>query len=315
MSLGEDLSSQCYYKNLGLGKGASEAEVKSAYKRMALKYHPDKNTDKREIAEENFKKIAEAYDVLSDRQKREVYDTYGKRGLEGGGCGMGGGFGGSPFNVNADDIFSQFFGGHHGGYHNEGFGGGFPFDGFGGPQRMPRRKPAPPKYPSGPDIIPKGTCVYVHSLSNSQEYNGMEGKLIGYDAARLRYKVSFGEDEDDKTISVKSSNFVQLVKNVRLRDIHSRPQLNDCTGSIIGLSSDRFHIRLNGVSESACVGVQLSNLILPPETRVHVNGLLSAPQYNGATGRILQYLPTENRYLIEIPGSRQIKLKTDNISL
>lgn len=325
MSLGEDLSSPCYYKNLGLSKGASDAEIKSAYKRMALKHHPDKNTDSREIAEENFKKVAEAYDVLSDKQKREIYDTYGKRGLEGGsgGCGRGGGgFGGGHYGVNPEDLFRQFFGGHHyhdsfDGYEDHMGGGGFPFDGFGGGHsRASHKRPAPPPvYPSGPDVIPKGTSVYVHSLANAQEYNGMEGKLIGYDPSKRRYTVSFGENNEDKTIAIKTDNFIQLVKNVRLHDIQSRPQLNQCTGSIIGISGERLHVRLNGASESACVGVPLSNLILPSETRVHVHGLVSAPQYNGETGRIVQYLSGENRYLIEIPGPRQLKLKTENISL
>jgi curved DNA-binding protein CbpA len=310
MSLGEDLKSPCYYKNLGLQKGASDAEIKTAYKRMALKYHPDKNKENRAIAEENFKKVAEAYDVLSDRQKREVYDTYGKRGLENGGCGMGGGFGhgGGHYQVNPEDIFRQFFGGH------DDFGGGFPFDGFGGHPRMHQRKrPAPPRYPSGPDIVPKDTPVLVHSLSNAQEYNGMSGKLVGYDETKLRYKVSFGETEDDKTISIKSDNFILLVENVKLRDIQSQPKLNNCLGSIIGLSDTRYHVRLNG--NSACVGVPLANLILPAETRVHIHSLASAPQYNGQTGRVITHLVEENRYLVEINGGRQLKLKTDNISL
>lgn len=314
MSLGEDLSSPCYYKNLGLNKGASDAEIKAAYKRMALKHHPDKNAERREIAEENFKKVAEAYDVLSDKEKREIYDTYGKRGLEnGGGCGRGGGFGGH-YGVNPDDIFAQFFGGHHGGhggfhFQDDMYGGGFPFS------QQRTRKRAAPTYPSGPEVIPKGTKVFVHSLSNAQEYNGMEGKLIFYDVSKARYTVSFGEDEDDKTISIKSDNFIQLVNNVRLRDIQSRPQLNDCTGCIIGMSGDRFHVRLNGGVDAARVGVPLANLILPTDTRVHVQGLVAAAQYNGETGRVIRYLADENRYLVEIPGGRQLKLKTDNISL
>lgn len=69
-----------YYKILGIQSGANEDEIKKAYRKMALKYHPDKNKDP--SAEEKFKEIAEAYDVLSDPKKRAVYDQYGEEGKE-----------------------------------------------------------------------------------------------------------------------------------------------------------------------------------------------------------------------------------------
>ena len=98
-----------YYEVLGISKGASEAEIKKAYRKMALKYHPDKNPGDSE-AENKFKEAAEAYEVLSDQNKKARYDQYGHAGLGG-----NGGFGGG---MNMDDIFSQFgdiFGGAFGG--------------------------------------------------------------------------------------------------------------------------------------------------------------------------------------------------------
>jgi curved DNA-binding protein CbpA len=76
MRMGKD-----YYKSLGLVRGASEEDIKKAYKKMALKFHPDKN--KTPGAEEKFKEIAEAYEVLSDPKKRQVFDQYGEEGLKG----------------------------------------------------------------------------------------------------------------------------------------------------------------------------------------------------------------------------------------
>jgi DnaJ-class molecular chaperone len=73
--------SKDYYKILGLSRGATDDDVKKAYRKMALKYHPDKN--KSAGAEEKFKEIAEAYEVLSDPKKRQVYDQYGEEGLKG----------------------------------------------------------------------------------------------------------------------------------------------------------------------------------------------------------------------------------------
>ncbi|MBS1548611.1 MAG: J domain-containing protein [Bacteroidetes bacterium] len=108
-----------YYEVLGISKGASADEIKKAYRKMAIKYHPDKNPGNKE-AEDKFKEAAEAYEVLSDDNKKARYDQYGHAGMGGNGGFGGGGFGGG---MNMEDIFSQFgdiFGGHFGG----GFGGG-----------------------------------------------------------------------------------------------------------------------------------------------------------------------------------------------
>lgn len=93
-----------YYEVLGVGKSATDKELKKAYRKLAIKFHPDKNPNNKE-AENKFKEAAEAYEVLNDPNKKARYDQYGHAGLEGGGFG-GGGFGGGGMNM--DDIFSQF---------------------------------------------------------------------------------------------------------------------------------------------------------------------------------------------------------------
>ncbi|APG64429.1 molecular chaperone DnaJ [Tenacibaculum todarodis] len=113
------MAKQDYYEVLGVSKSASKAEIKKAYRKKAIKFHPDKNPDDT-TAEENFKKAAEAYEILSDDNKKARYDQFGHQAFEGG-HGGGGGFGGGGMNM--EDIFSQFgdiFGG--GGF--GGFGGG-----------------------------------------------------------------------------------------------------------------------------------------------------------------------------------------------
>jgi len=80
-----------YYKRLGITKGASDDDIKKAYRKLALKYHPDKN--KEANAEEKFKEVAEAYEILSDPKKKEIFDKYGEEGLR---AGAGGGGGGGP---------------------------------------------------------------------------------------------------------------------------------------------------------------------------------------------------------------------------
>ena len=108
-----------YYEVLGVHRNADETELKKAYRKLAIKYHPDKNPGNKE-AEETFKELSEAYSVLSDRQQRATYDQYGHAGLGGGGGGGGGGFsssgfGGSPFEDLFGDIFGDLFGGRAGG--------------------------------------------------------------------------------------------------------------------------------------------------------------------------------------------------------
>ena len=140
-----------YYEVLGVSKSADATEIKKAYRKLALKYHPDKNPGDKE-AEEKFKEAAEAYDVLSNEEKRRRYDQFGHAGV--GGAGQGG-FGGG---MSMDDIFSQFgdiFGS---------FGGFSGFGGFGG-GRSARR-------------VNRGTNLRVKVKINLQEIaTGIEKKI------------------------------------------------------------------------------------------------------------------------------------------
>ncbi|MEA2017022.1 MAG: molecular chaperone DnaJ [Campylobacterota bacterium] len=111
----------CYYEILEVEKNADKSTIKKAYRKMAMKYHPDKNPDDKE-AEENFKTVNEAYQVLSDNEKKSIYDRYGKQGLEG--HGQGGGFSRGGGFEDLGSIFEEMFGG----------------GGFGGGQRQRERK-------------------------------------------------------------------------------------------------------------------------------------------------------------------------------
>jgi molecular chaperone DnaJ len=136
-----------YYEILGVSKSASPEEIKKAYRKLAIQYHPDKNPDNPE-AEEKFKEAAEAYEVLSNTEKRQRYDQFGHQGLGGNGGYSGGG-------MNMEDIFSQF---------GDIFGGGG-FDSFFGGGRGGRR-------------TKKGTNLRVKLKLNLKEIaNGVEKKI------------------------------------------------------------------------------------------------------------------------------------------
>ncbi|EKT55425.1 molecular chaperone DnaJ [Providencia burhodogranariea] len=103
-----------FYEVLGLEKNASDKDIKKAYKRLAMKYHPDRNQEKKDEAEVKFKEIKEAYEILSDDQKRAAYDQYGHAAFEQGGMGGGGGGfggGGADFSDIFGDVFGDIFGG------------------------------------------------------------------------------------------------------------------------------------------------------------------------------------------------------------
>src|SRR3989337_163192 len=98
------MSKRDYYETLGVAKGAAADEIKKAYRKVAMQYHPDRNPGDK-VAEEKFKEAAEAYEILSDADKKAQYDRYGHAGVSGNGRGAGG-FGGGGMNM--EDIFSQF---------------------------------------------------------------------------------------------------------------------------------------------------------------------------------------------------------------
>ncbi|KAL0966099.1 hypothetical protein UPYG_G00290920 [Umbra pygmaea] len=132
-----------YYQILGVQRNASQEDIKKAYRKLALKWHPDKNPENKEEAEKRFKELSEAYEVLSDANKRNIYDRYGKEGLTTNNGGGGGHFhngdhfhGGFTFR-NPEDVFREFFGGRD---PFADFFGGDPFgdEFFGGGRRHQR---------------------------------------------------------------------------------------------------------------------------------------------------------------------------------
>ena len=99
-----------YYSLLGVSRNASEQELKKAYKKLDLKYHPDRNQGDKDTAEKKFKEVSEAYEVLSDQNKRQAYDQFGHDGLDQR-FGQNGGFQGGSFNDIFGDVFGDIFGG------------------------------------------------------------------------------------------------------------------------------------------------------------------------------------------------------------
>ena len=200
---------QDYYDILGVSKGASASEIKKAYRKKAIEFHPDKNPGDSK-AEEKFKQAAEAYEILSDVDKKAKYDRFGHQAFEGGG---GGGFGGGGFGgggMNMDDIFSQFgdiFGG----------GGGGGFSGFSGGGRRAQVK---------------GSNLRIRvKLTLEEIANGVEKKI-----KVKRKKVAKGTSYKTCT-TCNGSGQVTRIQNTILGRMQTSAPCNICGGS--GQSIDK----------------------------------------------------------------------------
>jgi molecular chaperone DnaJ len=190
-----------YYDVLGVSKGATAQEIKKGYRKMAVKYHPDKNPGDT-AAEESFKEAAEAYEVLSDDNKKAKYDRFGHAafdGAGGGGGGYGGGFGGGGMNM--DDIFSQF---------GDIFGGGG--GGFGGGGSRQRRV--------------KGSNLRIRvSLTLEEIANGVEKKI------KVKRKVQSSGTTYKTCTTCNGSGQVMRVTNTILGRMQTAATCTTCGGS------------------------------------------------------------------------------------
>lgn len=196
------MSKRDYYEVLGVSKSASADEIKKAYRKLAIKYHPDKNPGDKE-AEEKFKEAAEAYEVLSDENKKARYDQFGHAGMGGA---AGGGYGG----MNMEDIFSQF-----GDIFGSGFGGFGGFGGGGRPQQV------------------RGSNLRVRiKLTLEEIFNGTKKTL------KVK-RMKLAEGVTSKTCPVCNGRGVQMkVMNTFLGQVQTQATCDRCQG--LGKVADKI---------------------------------------------------------------------------
>lgn len=341
-----NLNSDEYYQILGVPRGASDAQIKKAYKKGAVKWHPDKNPGD-EQATRNFQKISEAYATLSDEKKRKIYDAYGKEAADqsenmpdghpmgGGGSPFGGFGGGGGHGMSQDEaqfLFSQFFGGSDpfggmgGGRPGGGFGGGMPgihmsmggapgmsFGGGGMPAGFgmrPQQRRAPPakRY----DAIPTGTIVSLKGLVSKPEKNGDQGRIVQYDPSSGRYVVQLEDTEE--TLKVKPSNLLQHIR-VKVHGLESRADLNGAQATLVGWddAKERYNIYVTRISK--CISLRPSNIVLDNGSVGQITGLQSKPELNGKWGTINSFNSSTGRYDVQLSAQQILRLKLDNIRI
>jgi len=172
-----------YYDILGVPRGASDAEIKRSYRKLAMKWHPDKNRDSPEEAAQKFQDIGEAFDVLSDKEKKAIYDQYGYEGLRDGvPDSSGGARGGYKYTQNAAEIFHQFFGTEN------------PFSDFGFGESVPFATRLKRSGPRKAEPIVKDLACTLEEL-----FNGCTKKLV---VTRKRYTPEGEPRDESKTLVV-----------------------------------------------------------------------------------------------------------------
>ena len=239
-----------FYKILGLSKGASANEIKKAYRKKAIEFHPDKNPGDKE-AEANFKKAAEAYEVLSDPQKKSQYDQFGHSAFESGGFGGGG--------MNMEDIFSQF-----GDIFGSAFGGGG-FSGFGQSQ-----------YKS------KGGNLRIRvQLSIKEVAHGVEKKI------KVRRKVQAPGVSYDTCRTCEGKGQVMRVTNTILGRMQSASTCPKCNGSGQTISNRPAGSDANGmVEQEEAVSIKIPAGV-EEGMQLKVTGKGNEAIGNGITGDLL----------------------------
>ncbi len=267
-----------FYEILGLSKGATAEEIKKAYRKMAIKYHPDKNPDDKG-AEAKFKEAAEAYEILSNPEKKQRYDQFGHAGMGGA---AGGGFSGGGMNM--EDIFDQFgdiFGGAFGGRGGGGFGG---FGGGGGRS-------------SGRRVF-KGSNLRVRvKLSLEDIANGVEKKL------RIKRQVPADGISFKSCPTCKGSGQTYRVTNTILGQMQTSATCPTCNG--LGQTIDK---RPSGTDEYGMLRKEETVSVKIPAgvvdgMQLKVTGKGNAGPLDGVNGDLIVVIEEEKHEELERDGN------------
>lgn len=325
----ERLSGSDFYKILGLQRDCSEKEISKAYKKLALEFHPDRNPDNKEVAEENFKKICQAYEVLSDKTKRKAYDAnahdasgdfsweraedvfeqacnadailaelWRRRTADMGAGPQSAMAGMAPLNGGKGRETPQGMGA------NGGMGGGLA-GGNGHPMSGGRTGS------SGQlGIIPSWTSVTVQGLKGAAHHNGKVAQVESYDSESGRYAVRLANGEG---VKIKYENLLQRL------EVECCGMAVDMNGLIATITSfdeatDRYYCDIRGHGKQPLLR---TNMILPSGARGRVVGLTSAAgsKWNNQICNVVSFDREAGRYVVQMTRDDQLRIKPVNLRI
>lgn len=264
----QDTMKKDFYEILGVSKSASADEIKKAYRKKAIEFHPDKNPGNKE-AEENFKTAAEAYEVLSDPDKKAKYDQFGHQAFDG-----SGGFGGGGHHMNMDDIFSQF-----GDIFGNAFGGG----GFGGNSGGQRRV--------------KGSNLRIKVKLNLQEIaNGVEKKV------KVKRKVQAPGVKYKTCPTCHGQGQVLRVTNTILGRMQTATTCNTCGGSGQTIESKPNNADAHGmIMEDETVSIKIPAGVVDG-MQLKVSGKGNDAPGNGIAGDLIVVIEEQEHEFLKREG-------------
>ena len=249
-----------YYEVLGVGKNADSKDIKKAYRKLALKYHPDKNPGDKQ-AEEKFKEAAEAYEILSNTEKKQRYDQFGHAGMRGA---AGGGFGGE---MNMDDIFSQF---------GDIFGGAHPFESFFGGGARGRQR------------VIKGSNLRIRlTLTLKEVADGVDKKI------KVRRLVNADGVSYKSCGTCHGSGQVTRISNTILGQMQTSSPCPNCNGTGKSIENRPVGTDANGMLKEE----ETVKITIPPGVedgmQLKVGGKGNAAPFDGINGDLIVLISIE----------------------
>lgn len=291
-----NLKSDNYYEILGVSKDVSDIDLKKAYRKLALKWHPDKNKQSSK-AEENFKKITSAYEILSDKKKRQIYDTYGT-------CddkSIPHNFNSNQNSSNSKFTYQNFDTNINGDINilfNNIFNNNFTFH---------TNKSRFVNFDKNEIVYSNGINIMIIGLKDKPKLNNTVGTIINYNKQTKRYVISIL----DEILSFKANNIIPLYDNIKLVNLKN-DYYNYKTGNIIGynLDTERFNVEL---FVGGSISVKEENIIFPKESIMYIQNLKNNSQYNNSICRVLNYIDT--KYTVQLNNSKILRVKSNNLSI
>lgn len=346
-----DLKSDDYYKVLGVARDASQAEITKAYRKLALKLHPDKNQDNKAKAEEDFKIVSEAYSTLSDPEKRKTYDVCGKDapmpdqgtsytgggysqqeaeamfrnlfGGSGGAAGMPGGAGGSTFVFSSNMGDGSSIPGGFGGFSSSmGDANGMPggFGGFGGMSGgfddmesifQGFSAGQPFQRRSMGRMPPYALPIGTAVVIRGLKSSPQHNGKTGQIKGFDGSRNRYQVSIEDAILELKPVNLTQQC-SIEVVGLEAKPELNGKVGDVFNYDAEKGRYMILLDNPASALSLQRSNCLLKIGTRIVLDGL-SKESYNGKMGRIVEVHKQDCRYTVQSQDGDRIKVKYEKV--
>lgn len=305
-----DLHAEDFYEILGLKSDATDKDIGAAYKRLALKYHPDKNPNGSKQAELMFKRITQAYDTLRDSAKRKSYDHIHGHASSRHSNLIPGKLGSVE---RAEELYQRFFNGNCGAgksqsdkshVHNIDIAGIFKFE----TKKKSESAHAPCKSTAPAHVVPVGKSIVIHGLTTKTEHNGKSATVRDWNAEKGRYQVALN---CGFVISVRPQNITQLC-HVQAVGHENQPEINGKYAEVVDFNEETGCYVLLFEDPALVIELPPKNCIFAVGTAAVLQDL-SDKQLCGQMCSIVSIDHGSMRYVVQCDGGRQLKVRFEKV--